>query len=109
MTRNTYTKASWEQTTQLAINLHNTGLTADKIVPHLKTVKYTVNGVHYNAVNVAGIVQGMQVVEAYMHDHMASQNSVPTLDTAIELVNSGIDNGVLKYTKAKRIHIVSKR
>jgi len=107
MVCNTYTKASWDQTTQLAINLHNNGLTANKIVPHLKAVKYTVNEVHYNAVNVAGIVQGMEIVEAYMQEHKAT--TVPSIESAIKLVNTGIDNGTLKYTKGKRVHIVPQR
>jgi len=107
MIRNAYNgnsnKASWDQKVQLAISLHNQGLKADQIVRHLSTTKYIVDGIHYNGTQVSGIVQGMEIVEAYMTDHIAKA-TVPSINDAIKLVNTGIDNGTLKYTKGKRVH-----
>jgi len=108
MIRSTYTKANWDQTTQLAIILHNQGLKANQVVDHLRSIKYTVDGLHYNATNVSGVVQGMEIVEAYMADHIAKA-TVPSINDAIKLVNTGIDSGTLKYTKGKRVHIVPQR
>ena len=100
MVRTLSQKATWEQALGLAIALHNKGMSSNEVVPFLKERKYINAGIHYQAVTVSAIVAGMEIVERN------TTPAVPSVDTAIELVNTGIDTGALHYTKGKRVHHV---
>ena len=80
----------------LAKYYHNKRISRDEVLTSLKASNYTVTlnkqTVKFNAISVMGIMQGLEISSSYK-----------TLD--LEEVNSKLESGELKYTKAKLIHI----
>jgi len=55
------TKATGEQTTNLAIYLHSKSITPEQSIQWLKAKSYTVRSTHFEAVRVANIIQGINI------------------------------------------------
>ena len=89
MVKNTPTKASWEQHLTIAKLLHGKGLKADQAVEWFKSRKYTLKGLRYEATRVSAMIAGMEI---------------STTKSIIDVVNTRLKDGTLKYTKAKLVH-----
>jgi len=90
-------KASWEQHLAVAQLLYEKGLKADQTVEWFKQRKYTIKGLHYEATRVSAMIAGMEC----SHKHI-------DIDDMMSIVNDGLANGALKYTKAKLVHTPKK-
>lgn len=91
------TKATWDNHVQLAQYLQVQGLTAVETVPFLKSHNYTFNNLKYEATRVSAVIAGIEVCQtAY----------IPTLQQAIAIVAKALEDGTVKYTKAKGVHIL---
>ena len=55
------TKATGEQTTNLAIYLQSQAVTPEQSIQWLKAKSYTVRSTHFEAVRVANIIQGINI------------------------------------------------
>ena len=82
-------KASWEQHLAVAQLLYKKGLKADQTVEWFKQRKYTIKELHYEATRVSAMIAGMEI---------------STTKSIIDVVNTRLKDGTLKYTKAKLVH-----
>jgi len=89
MVRNNNNKASWDQHLAVATVLNKKGLKANQTVEWFKPRKYTLKSLHYEASRVGAMIAGRESV---------------TLDDMINILNTKLKDGTLKYTKAKGIH-----
>ena len=91
-------RATWDNHVQLASYLQRKGLTADKTVAFLKGKDYTLNNLKYEATRVSAVIAGIEL--------STPVDKVEALVASVDLVNSGLASGSLKYTKAKGIQVM---
>ena len=102
MVRTLTSKADWSQHLSLARKLYSqlddNGQhihSSSTVVASLKLSHYIVNGRSYQATRVSAMLAGME----------ESQVVEPVVSNPVAIINAGLADGTLKYTKTKLVHI----